>query len=126
MRESARALIIKDRKLLLVTNQEVSLYWSPGGGIEAGETPEQALARELTEELGVKVAEARLYMQEELPQYHKKFEYFLTTVDGEITPANEVESFRWFSRADLQSKKYPVTPWLDKAIRKLIDDELVA
>ena len=55
MRKSARAIIItKDHKLLLMkrTKPDGVYYVTIGGGIEDGETSEQALLRELKEESG--------------------------------------------------------------------------
>ncbi|MGN1091296.1 MAG: NUDIX domain-containing protein [Alphaproteobacteria bacterium] len=55
MRKSARAIIItKDNKLLLMkrTKPDGVYYVTIGGGIEDGETSEQALLRELKEESG--------------------------------------------------------------------------
>lgn len=55
MRRSARAILItKDNKLLLMkrTKPEGVYYVTIGGGIEDGETSEQALLRELKEESG--------------------------------------------------------------------------
>jgi 8-oxo-dGTP pyrophosphatase MutT (NUDIX family) len=49
-RVSAKAVIVREGKILLV--QETEKWWSlPGGGIDHGETVTQALQRELAEEL---------------------------------------------------------------------------
>jgi 8-oxo-dGTP pyrophosphatase MutT (NUDIX family) len=52
-RVAVKAAIIKDRKILLV-HEKGDEWWSlPGGGIDQGESTDQALRRELSEELGV-------------------------------------------------------------------------
>ena len=58
LRFVAAALIVRDGEVLIGQrrpDQPMALLWEfPGGKIEAGESPEQALARELDEELGIK------------------------------------------------------------------------
>ena len=51
----AQCLVIRDNKILMVKHKhdDAELYCSPGGGIEKGETPEQAAIRELQEECNV-------------------------------------------------------------------------
>lgn len=51
-RNSARAIIVRDDKVLMMYSQKYSYYKFPGGGIDKGETPEQALVREVLEESG--------------------------------------------------------------------------
>ena len=51
-RPSARAIILKDGKVLLNHVSKYDCYEFPGGGIEAGETPERAVVREVAEETG--------------------------------------------------------------------------
>ena len=51
-RPSARAVILKDGKVLLNHVAKHDCYEFPGGGIEPGETPEQAMRREVAEETG--------------------------------------------------------------------------
>ena len=55
MRPSARAIIVEDGKLALIHNGKRNYYMFPGGGIEAGESHEEALIREVREESGLVV-----------------------------------------------------------------------
>ena len=55
IRPSVRGIIIKDGKIALVHTVKFDYYRCPGGGIEAGETKEEALIREVKEESGLVV-----------------------------------------------------------------------
>jgi 8-oxo-dGTP diphosphatase len=63
LRFVAAALIVRDGEVLIGQrrpNQPMAMLWEfPGGKIEAGESPEQALARELDEELGIRAVIGR-------------------------------------------------------------------
>lgn len=52
-RPSARAIIIKDGKIAMVHSKKYNYYKLPGGGIEAAESMEDALIREVLEETGL-------------------------------------------------------------------------
>ena len=54
-RNSARSIIIRDGKALMIYSRKYGYYKFPGGGIEAGESPVQAMIRETREETGLVV-----------------------------------------------------------------------
>lgn len=54
------AIIIKDDKVLMVKNNRDDYYYSVGGRVQLGETAEQAIKREVKEELGFEVEVDRL------------------------------------------------------------------
>ena len=56
MREAVRAVVRRDGLILLVHSEKNGDYKFPGGRVEAGETHPAALARELAEECGVRLA----------------------------------------------------------------------
>lgn len=63
MNTRAGAIIIKDNKILLIHRfmKDWGEYWVfPGGGVDDGETTEQAMVREVMEELSLTVTESKL------------------------------------------------------------------
>ncbi len=61
VRERAAVLIVEDGRVLLMRRRKhgSEYYVVPGGGIESGETPEEAAIREAKEEAGLDVAPAK-------------------------------------------------------------------
>ena len=54
-RDSARSIIIKDGRIAMIHSQKYDYYKFPGGGIESGENPIEAMIRETQEEAGLTV-----------------------------------------------------------------------
>jgi 8-oxo-dGTP pyrophosphatase MutT (NUDIX family) len=52
---ASRALIIKDNKVAVLYSQKYKAYMTPGGGLERGESLEEACIREAKEETGILV-----------------------------------------------------------------------
>jgi len=81
------------------------LWEFPGGKVEAGETPEQALSRELHEELGIKVKESSLkpvtFASFAYPEFHLLMPlYVAESWDGELQ-SREGQSLAWVRPSDL-------------------------
>ena len=55
VRDSARSVIVKDGKIAMIHSLKYDYYKFPGGGIEQGESPVEAMIRETLEEAGLTV-----------------------------------------------------------------------
>lgn len=86
MRRAVRAIVIKDGHLLVMHRNKFGLeyYTLLGGGIDPGETQEQALVRELREESGVEIANPRLVIEEDAGEkFGIQYVYTCDYVSGE-------------------------------------------
>lgn len=75
----------------------------PGGKIEVGETPQQALIREIQEELTVKIKVDKLIdtIEYDYPKFHLNMKCFLCViVDGDII-LKEAEDSKWLNKDEL-------------------------
>ena len=78
----------------------------PGGKVEPGESPEQALVRELKEELAVevKVGERICTVEYDYPKFHLTMHCFFCTLPAGCRPTLlEHEAARWLDRESLGS-----------------------
>ncbi len=103
------AALIKQENKVLATQRGYGEWkdgWEfPGGKIEAGETPEAALRREILEELAVEVeVQSRLVTVEyDYPQFHLTMHcYWCRLLKGEPTLL-EHEAAQWLTRDQLDS-----------------------
>ena len=77
----------------------------PGGKLEAGETSQQALIREIQEELAVKIKVGELIdtIEYDYPTFHLSMDCFrCVVVDGEII-LKEAEAAKWLDKDELYS-----------------------
>lgn len=109
---SVKGVLLVDGKAVLVQNDRVE--WElPGGRLEIGETPEQALEREFEEELAVKVEALRLvdsYLFEVIPGKHVFIVTYGCRLRGEFAPVVSVEhsAFGLFAPPELDGLKLPI------------------
>lgn len=122
---AAAALVDADNRVLLSKRPEgktlAGLWEFPGGKVDAGETPEAALRRELREELGIEVCETCLapftFASHAYHDFHLLMPLFLCrNWEGEILPqeGQEVAWVRARRLADypMPPADAPLVPWL--------------
>lgn len=121
MRHTIRGLLIKNKKVLLVTGHGADFYWTPGGGVEQGETVLETLHREIKEELGVTVISSKPYCQYEYQD--QKVENFLIEIEGDISVGEEITGYHWYDSQDLTIT--PSSGFTDALLPRLLTDQLI-
>ena len=113
---AACALVDADGRVLLAqrpSDKTMAGLWEfPGGKVEAGERPEEALIRELREELGISVQEACLaplsFASHSYPTFHLLMPLFICRRWQGIAQPCEGQLLKWVRPAKLRD--FPMPP----------------
>ena len=120
------AVIRKDNRIFATQRGygEFKDGWEfPGGKIEEGETPEQALAREIKEELDTEIEVGKLIdtIEYDYPKFHLSMDCFWCEIMQGGLELKEHEAARWLSKEELYS-----VDWLpaDVGVVERVEEEL--
>ena len=108
-------IYIKDKKILSTRSKGKATYYIPGGKREAGESDEEALKREIKEELNINIVPDSIkYMGTFKAQAHGHSEGVVVKMTcysadfiGKIKPSSEIEEVVWLTHQD-KEKSSPV------------------
>jgi 8-oxo-dGTP pyrophosphatase MutT (NUDIX family) len=114
-RVAVKGLCVRDGKVLMSLDNVLNngVWELPGGGLDFGESIPNALAREVQEEMGLKVtkmSERPIYVWTHKLEGKRGLKWFYLCIiayrvefeDLNITPSKECEEVRFFSKEDLQ------------------------
>jgi len=109
--EVVAAIIKKDDKILATQRGygEFKGGWEfPGGKMEIGENPRQALIREIKEELDIEIVIGELIstVEYDYPQFHLTMHCFICSINGGELVLKEHEAAKWLTKNTLTSVEW--------------------
>ena len=109
--EVVAAVILKDDKIFATQRGygEWKDWWEfPGGKMEPGETQEEALKREIREELStdISVDEFLCTVEYDYPKFHLVMHCYMCSLLTDSLHLNEHEAAKWLGREELTSVKW--------------------
>ena len=124
--EVVAAIIIKDGEVFATQRGygDFKGWWEfPGGKIEAGECPKEALVREISEELDAEISVGDLLetVEWDYPDFHLTMHCFICSLLSESMHLNEHESAAWLTKETLHSVKWlPADEGILEKIERII------
>ena len=123
------AIILRDGKVFATQRGYGAYkdYWEfPGGKIEPGETAEEALAREIREELDTEIAVEAPFEQVEYdyPEFHLSMQCFLCRVIRGSLVLKEHEDAAWLDRERLDDVRWlPADETVISRLREILPED---
>lgn len=121
------AAVIRDKDKIFATQRgygELKGGWEfPGGKIEEGETPQEALKREILEELDIKIEVGKLIdtIEYDYPNFHLSMDCFWCKIKEGDFVLKEHAAARWLDKNTLDSVEWlPADIILINQLRKII------
>ena len=109
--EVVAAIIVKDGEVFATQRGygEFKGWWEfPGGKIESGECPKDALVREIREELDAEIEIGQLLdtLEWDYPNFHLTMHCFICRLISDSLHLNEHEAATWLTQETLRSVKW--------------------
>ncbi len=122
---AAAVIFDENKNILLVklTYQRFHPWGLPGGSLEYGEHPEEAVIRELWEETGLNVSIEKLLLVNSWLPDRVGLYYLCKIIDGTFCPSDEVSEFSYFSLDNLPDIK-PIDVGMIKRLHGMVEHEL--
>lgn len=128
--EVVAAVILDAQRRLFATQRGYGAQkdgWEiPGGKIEAGETPQQALVREIKEELDADIAVGELMatVEHDYPAFHLTMHCYVCRLTSAALTLKEHEAARWLTVDELDDVDWlPADRRLISHFRRLLTDK---
>lgn len=122
----AAAVIFDEHKNIFLVKSTYQRYhpWGlPGGSLEYGEHPEEAVIREVWEETGLNICTEQLLLVNSWLPDRVGLYYLCRITSGTFHPTDEVSEFAYFSLENLPDIK-PVDVDMIKRLHRMVEHEL--
>ena len=119
------AIIIKNNKVFATQRGygDFKDGWEfPGGKVEEGETPQEALMREIREELAADIRVGELFdtVEYDYPEFHLSMKCYICELVSEEMELKEHEAARWLGRGELDTVDWlPADKGLIEGLKQL-------
>ena len=119
------AIIVKNNKVFATQRGygDFKDGWEfPGGKVEEGETPQEALMREIREELAADIRVGELFdtVEYDYPEFHLSMKCYICELVSEEVELKEHEAARWLGRGELDTVDWlPADKGLIEGLKQL-------